>query len=274
MACVIGYPVAHSQSPIMHNAAFRELALDWIYVPFGVAPDDLPAALSGLYALGVRGVNVTIPHKEAVMQLVTSISAEAAAIGSVNTLLRTAAGWHGHSTDGEGFMRGLLEHNVSVTGKRTVIMGAGGAARAVVGALAQAGAGEITIIARHPERAHELQLLGQQNNCPTRVIAWDAGAQAAVAQAELLVNATSIGMTGKADGESPVSAAWIAPGSCVYDLVYNPRITPLLHAAKARNCVTIDGLMMLAAQGAASFSLWTGCEAPLKTMMEALESCL
>ncbi|MEI7834474.1 MAG: shikimate dehydrogenase, partial [bacterium] len=164
VACVIGYPVAHSQSPTMHNAAFRELALDWIYVPFGVAPEDLSAAVSGLYALGVRGVNVTIPHKQAVMRLVSSISAEAAAIGSVNTLVRTAAGWHGHSTDGEGFLRGLVEHGVAVTDKRAVILGAGGAARAVVGALAQAGVGEITIVARHPERAQELQLLGQQNN--------------------------------------------------------------------------------------------------------------
>lgn len=270
---VFGYPVAHSLSPVMHNAAFAELGLDWVYVPFAVASEALASAVVGVRALGIRGVNVTIPHKRAILSLVDRLTPEAEAIGSVNTVAVTADGILGHSTDGPGFLRALRERGFEVAGSRAVVLGGGGAARAVIGALAAAGVGELTIVTRHPERAVDLPHLAvRQGVAPLQVhlLPWDGPVRDALARADLLVNATPIGMAPHDIDRLPVSAEWLPASLWVYDLVYTPRETALLRAAMARGCQTIDGVAMLVYQGAEAFTLWTGLPAPVAVMGAAL----
>ena len=274
---VIGCPVGHSLSPIMHNAAYAAMGLAWVYVPFSVQPADLPAALAGLAALGVQGVNVTIPHKQAVIPFMTELTPAAEAVGSVNTIAFTPAGMRGHSTDGHGFLRGLSERGFSVRGARAVVLGGGGAARAVVGALAGAGAAAVTVVARTPAKAAELPRLAERM-APAHIAAavapWDEGVGDLLAAADLVVNATSIGMAPCGAGDIPVSPAWLHPGLWVYDLVYTPRQTALLQAAAARGCPVIDGVAMLVYQGAEAITFWTGQPAPVAVMEAALTPCL
>lgn len=273
---VLGYPVAHSLSPCMQNSAFAACRLDWVYVPFPVAPAALAEAIGGLWALGVPGVNLTIPHKEAVVPLLASLTPEAAAIGSVNTLLRTPDGWCGHSTDGIGFLCGLQARGAVVSGMRTVVLGAGGAARAVVGALAQAGAASITVVARQAEKAEALAAMATRIAAGALTATGCAWAQAApaVAQADLLVNATPIGMAPHTAAHTPLPAEWLHPGQWVYDLVYTPRETRLLRDAVARGCRPVDGTGMLVYQGAEAFTRWTGQTAPIAVMEAALAAAL
>lgn len=269
---VMGYPVAHSLSPPMHNAAFAALGLDWVYVPFAVAPADVPAAISGLAALGVRGVNVTIPHKHAVIATLDHVTPAARALGSVNTIVFGANGRVGHSTDGPGFLRGLTARGTDVAGSRAVVLGGGGAARAVVGALATAGAHAITVAARTPERARELPALAAAlapGGVAVVVRSWSE-AEEAVRAADVVINATSIGMAGHDPEGMPTPASWLTPGQVVYDLVYTPRETAWLRAAAARGCQTVDGVTMLVHQGAEAFTLWTGVPAPVDVMTAAV----
>jgi len=269
---VMGYPIGHSLSPIMHNAAYAAMGLPWVYVPFAAPPAALATALAGLGALGVRGVNVTIPHKQAVIPFMAELTPAAAAVGSVNTVAITPAGLCGHSTDGHGFLRGLTERGFPVQGARAVVLGAGGAARAAVGALAGAGVAALTIVARTPARAADLPALAQRlapAHIETALASWDdVGVRDLLAQAHLLVNATSIGMTPQHSDEAPVPADWLHPALWVYDLVYTPRRTALLRAAAARGCPVIDGVAMLVYQGAEAIAFWSGRPAPV-TIMEA-----
>ncbi len=274
---VMGFPVAHSLSPPMQNAAFAALGLDWVYVPFAVAPENLPAAVAAVTALGLRGVNLTIPHKAAVLPLLDRVTPAAAAIGSVNTLAVTPDGLLGHSTDGPGFLRALTERGFMPAGTSVVVLGTGGAARAVVGALAQAGVTRITVAARHPDRAAPLRdVAARLAPAPVAVAIhpWDAPAVAtALTEAQLLVNATSVGMAPKI-AQSPVPTGWLHPELWVYDLVYTPRRTALLCAAAQVGCPVVDGTAMLVHQGAEAFTLWTGCEAPIAVMEAALLAAL
>ncbi|HEY3379922.1 MAG TPA: shikimate dehydrogenase [Armatimonadota bacterium] len=274
---VFGHPVEHSLSPAMHNAAFAAQGLDWVYVPFAVRPDALEAALAGAVALNMRGMNVTIPHKQAVLPLLDRLTPDAEAIGSVNTILISAAGTLGHSTDGPGFLRALRERGFPLAGAQVVILGSGGASRAVVGALATAGVAAMTIVARRPERGMGLVVLAKQRApraIEVAVIPWDDGAQAAIAHAQLLVNATSVGMAPHDVGSSPVPQEWLHARLWVYDLVYTPRPTALLSAAVAQGCTTIDGVAMLVYQGAEAYTLWTGQPAPVKVMEAAVTAHL
>ena len=277
---LFGYPVEHSVSPQMHNAAFGALALDWCYVPFSVRLAELGDAVRGVRALGFVGVNVTIPHKEAVVGLVDEVDPTAALIGAVNTIRRVENRLLGYNTDAEGFMRSLRAAGFSPDGRRAAVLGAGGAAKAVTVALAQAGADRLDIVALEEEKdkaAALAALAGRASGGKTSGHAniWSHAALREVAgHADILVNATPIGMHPKSDVDPPVQEDWLREGMWVYDLVYHPRNTRLLEAAERRGCPAVSGVGMLVHQGGLSFQMWTGLEAPLDTMERAVLEAL
>lgn len=269
---VIGDPIEHSRSPQMHNAAFAKAGLDYVYVPFHVRPNDLAAAIAGFKAINIVGINVTLPHKQAVISHLTSISREAELIGAVNTLTFTDEGIHGDNTDAPGVLRALEENeNMSVpVGENVVVLGAGGAARAVVVALALAGVASMTIANRTVERAVALaEEMGQKTGISMQGLGLaDAQLPVAVRESMLLINTATVSM----DATHPllISADWLQPNTIVYDIVYTPPVTPLMRAAAARGCETLGGIGMLVHQGAIAFEKWTGIAPCTETMREAL----
>lgn len=268
---VFGWPVAHSLSPVMHNTAFADLGLDWCYVPFAVAPDSLPQAVAAIRALGIHGVNVTVPHKQAVIPLLDQLTPEAKAIGAVNTILTTEAGLLGHNTDAAGFKRSLLQANFEVRGKRALVLGAGGAARAVVYALLREGA-SITLLNRTPERA--VNLAKSVTGDITAGALDLATVQSWADKSQLVVNTTSVGMWPLVDA-SPWPESVPFPGDALlYDLVYNPRRTRLVNQALQAGARYIDGLWMLVHQGAEAFNLWTGMHPSTELMYRAADQAL
>jgi shikimate dehydrogenase len=265
LAAVIGFPVRHSLSPAMHNAAFRELGLDWIYVACEVAPGAVDAAFAGVRALGLGGLSVTIPHKAAALEAVDEVTDAARAIGAVNTVVPTAGGrLRGDNTDGAGFLASLSDEGFDPTGRVCAVIGAGGAARAVVHALAGAGAAEVVVINRTPARAEATAALAG----PTGRV----GTEADVAGADLIVNATPLGLAGSQD--LPVDPTLLREGQLLVDLVPNPAVTPLMRAARDRGAGVAGGVGMLVHQGALAFGLWTGRSAPVGVMRAAAESAL
>ncbi len=276
VAAVIGWPIEHSVSPPMHNAAFRALGLDWCYVAFAVPPERLPAAISGMQALGLRGLNVTVPHKQALLPLMDELTPAARAIGAANTVIVADGRLRGHNTDAAGFSRALREAGVAPEGLRALVLGAGGAARAVVYALAMAGA-QITLLNRTPERAAALaaEFGGLNRNAQVRVGTLDAATLARVApDAQLVVNTTPLGMWPHSErcpwpDEVPYPA-----GAFCYDLIYNPRETALMRRARAAGAGAADGLGMLVHQGAEAFECWTGVAAPVEVMYRACAAIL
>ena len=254
---IMGSPVAHSLSPAMHNRAFAELSLNKIYVPFPVT--DVAAALQGFRALGVRGVSVTIPHKQAVLPLLDSIDPVAAAIGAVNTLVVEEGRIHGLNTDWLGANRALAEV-MELAGRRVLLLGAGGSARALGFGLREAGA-EVIIASRTPERGRQL---AQDLACEWHDLQTVAGLGA-----DALVNATSVGMA-PASEQSPVPNLDLARFKVVMDIVYSPLETRLLREATQSGCRVVGGLEMLLFQGAAQFEIWTGQAAPLAAMRTEL----
>lgn len=270
---VIGDPVEHSRSPQMHNAAFAKAGLDYVYVPFHVRGDAIGAALAGFQAINVVGINVTLPHKAAVLPYLTSISREAALIGAVNTLTFGAdGGIHGENTDAPGFLRALeSEEGLSVpVGESVVVFGAGGAARAVVVALALRGVGSVTIANRTVGRAVALAAeLGEKTGVSMVGIGLgDSGLPRAVSESRLLVNTATVSMD---DGAVPlISSDWLCSETVVYDIVYTPPVTPLLRLAGVRGCRTLGGIGMLLYQGAIAFEKWTGVVPCIDAMRGAL----
>ncbi len=274
---IIGWPVKHSLSPAMHNAAFVARGMDWAYVPLPVPPQWVKDALLGLRALGFRGANVTVPHKERVMSHLDYIAPEAQAIGAVNTVVVEEDGrmW-GTNTDADGFMNDLLAHEVQVEGKRVLVLGAGGAARAVVYALARAGA-RVTIANRTLGRAVELarQIHTVLPGSSFRVVELTPESLKQEAETHaLLVNATSVGMWPEVEASPWPPGIGFGRIRVVYDLVYRPRHTRLLREAEAWGCRVIDGLGMLVRQGAESWRIWTREAPPVDTMREAVEKAL
>jgi shikimate dehydrogenase len=269
---VIGDPIEHSRSPQMHNAALAKAGLDYVYVPFHVRPDDLAYAITGFKAVNVVGINVTLPHKQAVIRYLTSISREAELIGAVNTLTFVGDEIHGDNTDAPGVLKALEEDgNMSVpVGKDVVVLGAGGSARAVVVALALAGVASITIANRTVERAISLaEEMQQKTDIPMQGMGLaDARLPAAVRRSLLLINTATASM----DPTQPllVSADWLQPNTIVYDIVYTPPVTPLMNAAAERGCRTLGGIGMLVHQGAIAFEKWTGVTPCTQTMRQAL----
>ena len=269
---IIGDPIEHSRSPQMHNAAFAKAGLNYVYVPFHVHPDDLAHAITGFKALNVVGINVTLPHKQAVIPYLTSISREAELIGAVNTLTFVDDEIHGDNTDAPGVLKALEEDgNMSVpVGKEVVVLGAGGSARAVVVALALAGVASITIANRTVERAVSLAEEMQEKTDITMhgMGLADARLPDAVSRCMLLINTSTASM----DPTQPllVSADWLQPNTIVYDIVYTPPVTPLMKAAAERGCPTLGGIGMLVHQGAIAFERWTGVTPCTDTMHRAL----
>jgi shikimate dehydrogenase len=261
---VLGWPLQHTLSPAMHNAALRALGLEWHYLAWSVPPRDLRAAIQGIRALGIVGANVTMPHKKTVLKLMDELSGDARDIGAVNTIQRVGDGrLVGHNTDVDGFREFLAgDAGIDVERRSALVLGAGGAARAIVRALDELGAARIVICARRARVARHVCNIARQ--AQTQAAAWDAVAREAE-RADVLVNATPLGM----HAEEAVSEASFGPGQAVVDLVYQPPATPLVERARAAGADAWGGLGMLVRQGASSFRIWTGLDAPLETMSAA-----
>ena len=304
---MIGDPVRHSLSPVLHNAAFSALGLDWVYLAFAVPPDEVAAALGGVRSLGIDGLSVTMPHKAAVAALVDRLSPAAEQLGAVNTVVRRGGRLDGETTDGEGLLAALrFDEGWDAAGRRCLLLGTGGAARAVALALGRAGASQLLVAGRRLEMA-----------AATALLAGPAGEIGTVDQADsvdIIINATPVGMAGVAGlaetsgqpvgdldaarrrfhpGDSAASAPGgdpdeshppalpldldpgrLGPDQLVVDLVYAPAVTPLLEAARARGATAVNGLGMLIHQAALQFRLWTGEEPPLEVMSAAALSAL
>lgn len=271
IAGVFGYPVKHSASPAMHNAAFDALGMDWAYAPFEVAPENLRAALSGVRAMGMAGVNVTVPLKELVAPHLDSLSPRARLLGAVNTVVNTDGHLAGDTTDGPGFAAALVHAGVFV-GPETnaVVLGAGGSARAVVHALLEAGAA-VTIANRSAARAEEISRQFAFLRQIKTVSLTPEAIGSALAEATLLVNTTSVGMHPNEKDMPPVPENALHPGIFVCDLIYNPGETRLLGLARGHGCGVQNGVEMLVRQGALAFSQWTGIpDPPVEIMREAV----
>jgi shikimate dehydrogenase len=268
LAAVIGDPARHSLSPTIHNAAFAACGLDWVYLAFDVARGHAGRALDAMRTLGISGYSVTMPHKAEVAAAVDERTPEAAALGAVNCVHNLDGVLVGDNTDGTGFLRGLAaDTGFDVAGARCVVLGAGGAARAVVDALARAGASEVAVVNRSSGPAeHAAALAGAAGRV--------AGAVDAVPGADLVVNATPLGMTAHHRGALPCDPALVRPGAVAVDLIYDPLETPWLAALRGRDVVVANGISMLVHQAARQFERWTGHEAPVDVMTEATARAL
>lgn len=259
VAGVIGNPIQHSLSPVLHNAAFAAVGLDWVFVAFEVDDGDAKAALEGMRAFGIDGLSVTMPHKEAVAALVDRRSDDADALSAVNCVVREGGALVGENTDGPGFLDALrVDVGADPDGRCCLVVGAGGAARAVVRALAGVGAAEVIVVNRTADRAEAAAALAGDRGRIGQVEDADG--------AEIIVNATPIGMT---DGASPVPPERLGRGQLVVDLVYEPAVTPLLTAARDRGATAVNGLGMLIHQAAHAFRHWTGEDPPVEAMSAA-----
>lgn len=268
---VFGYPVAENPTIVMQEAGFAALGLQWRYLTIEVRPEQLADAVRGLRAFNMCGINLTIPHKIAVIQHLDALSPEAELIGAVNTVVSDGERLIGHNTDGKGFVRSLQEAGIALPGKEVVFLGAGGAARAMAVETALAGAARITIVNRNAERGQALvDLLNQRTPAAADFVPWQ-GDYAVPAAADILVNATSIGLFPHVTQRPAVDPGSIRPGLLVCDVIPNPPRTAFLQAAAARGAATLDGLGMLVGQGAIAFSMWTGQDAPVDVMRRALE---
>jgi shikimate dehydrogenase len=272
---IIGDPVRHSLSPALHNAALSALGLDWVYVAFPVPEGHAGPAISAARELGIEGLSVTMPHKAAAAGAVDRLTEAAADLESVNTIIRRGRELIGDSTDGEGFIQALVhDEGWHPAGRRCVVLGSGGAARAVILALGRAGAAEVTVVGRRSEMAaRAARLAGPVGG---------TGPVDAVGEAELIVNATPVGMAGVVhlDGRDDqglpldLDGARLGPGQLVVDLVYAPPQTPLLMAARRRGAGAVNGVGMLIHQAALQVRLWTGEEPPLEVMSAAALAAL
>ena len=261
---VMGDPIAHSLSPLLHNTAFGALGLDWVSVGLPVAEGSAPEALAGIRALGLAGVSVTMPHKAAVAGLVDERTPLAQRLGAVNCVIRRGGRLIGDNTDGAGFLASLRRGaGFDPEGRRCLVVGAGGAARAVVVALGQAGASEVVVVNRTPHRAVEVAALAGP--------AGRAGQGDEAGEMDLVVDATPVGMdgAGRAADTPLVDPGALHPGQLACDLVYHPLVTPWLRAAAGRGATIVGGLGMLVHQAALQLELWTGREPPVGAMWTA-----
>lgn len=255
VAAVIGSPVQHSLSPALHNAAFAHLGLDWVYVALHVEPGEAQRAVDAMRVLGLGGLSVTMPHKEAVALAVDELDPAAAALRSVNTVVPLADGTLvGHSTDGAGFVASLLEEGHAVRGRSVCVIGAGAAARSIVDALARAGAADVAVLNRTAATAEEAAALAGR-------VGRVASSGRDALDADIVVNTTPVGMGGygsAAVDPLPIDPAFLRAGHVVADIVYHPRRTALLEAASAVGAATVEGLGMLVHQAAIQQELWHG----------------
>lgn len=267
---VIGDPVTHSRSPLLHNAAFAACGIDAVYVAFPVRAGQGSSAVEAARTLGIHGLSVTMPHKDAVAASVDRRSPAVDALGACNTVVRDGDVLIGHNTDGDGFLSSLrAETGTDVAGLNVLVLGAGGAARAIIDALTRGGVARVTVVNRtlaNAERAASLSPSGRVS----------PGCDAAlVSAADVVINATSLGMTGgPAPEEVGLDPDWIRSGQIVADIVYQPTETPLLRAARDAGAIAVGGLGMLLHQAGLQFELWTGSDAPLAAMASALAGSL
>jgi shikimate dehydrogenase len=270
---VIGYPVAHSLSPVMHNAAISALKADYIYLPFPIKPENLSTAIKGFQAIGVQGFSITIPHKQTIIPLLQAITPEAKIIGAVNTVWFTENGWQGTNTDFLGFIAPLQNLEQDWHHITPIILGNGGASRAVVVGCHSLGCREIHVFGRNQDK---LALFAQSwQNTPLqdvlKVHSWDQ-LEGMVSQSQLLVNTTPVGMYPHVH-DCPLEENVIQniqPKTIVYDLIYTPKPTLFLQKAQAQGAIIIDGLEMLVQQGAKALEIWLAQAVPLNIMREAL----
>lgn len=271
LTALLGSPVAHSISPLMHNEAFQLLDLDYTYLCFEVNEETLPAAVDGLKACGIRGFNLTMPNKNKIVELLDELSPAARLIGAVNTVVNDDGHLTGYNTDGVGYMQAVKDAGYDITGKTITIMGAGGAATAICAQAALDGVEKIHIFARETSRFWDrTQKLAENINStlPCKAVLHENKDTAALAQAisesALLLNATSVGMAPNTEGTIIEDTSLYHPDLIVSDVIYNPRETRLLKEAREAGCRTFNGMYMLLYQGAEAFRLWTGKEMPVK----------
>ena len=269
---VIGSPIGHSVSPAFQQAALDQAGINATYLAYDVSAKELRAFVQGLREPGVLGINITTPHKGAVIPFLDEMDDWATAAGAVNTIVSQDGRLTGHNTDGVGFLRALRdEAGFSPEGRRALVLGAGGSARAVVLALSRSNVAGLTIANRTHSKAQTLAELAQGNGVPALAMGLDQDSLTPVArEADLIVNCTSIGMVrGPDENGAPLLRDQIPPSALVNDLVYNPRVTPLLREAEAAGAKTLGGIYMLVYQGASAFEMWTGKPAPVSVMLEA-----
>jgi shikimate dehydrogenase len=275
---IIGDPVEHSLSPVMHNAAIAHLGLDYIYVPFPVKPGDLATVLEGFKAVNLMGFSITIPHKQEIIPLLSEISEDAANIGAVNTVWRSASGWKGTNTDAEGFIAPLKVMDRDWRKTTPVILGHGGAARAVIAGLANLGCSEIHVVGRNIDKL--ARFYQSWNHAPKitsllKIHNWD-NLSSLISAVDLLVNTTPVGMSPNIEA-SPVEISLmqkLKPTAIAYDLIYTPNPTQFLKLAQAQGIMAIDGLEMLLQQGVAALQIWLQQPVPVDVMRNALKDYL
>jgi shikimate dehydrogenase len=266
---VIGDPIEHTLSPIIHNAAFESLKIDYIFLAFKVRAGEVENAMSGIRALNVHGLNVTMPHKNAVVKYLDQIDPTAKTIASVNTILNKDGRLLGFNTDGVGALNALEQNGVKPRGKKVLLLGAGGAAKAIAYTLSQE-ADHLVILNRTTKQASDLaDLLKQKFNKKINAgVLSPTVIKDNLVDANVLINATSVGMKPNAN-QTPIEPEWLKPDLAVMDIVYNPIETKLAKDAKALGATVVSGVEMLIYQGAASFEIWTACKAPVEVMRKA-----
>jgi shikimate dehydrogenase len=268
---VFGHPVAENPTIVMQEAAFQAMNLNWRYLTIEVYPEDLADAFKGLRAMNFQGINLTIPHKVEVLKYLDEVAPDAQLMGAVNTVRREGERLIGENTDGKGFLRSLREDaNVDPQDKKVVVLGAGGAARAMTVELALAGAAHLIVVNRSPQRGQELvALLNEKTPTQAEFVLWNK-AFTVPPDTDVLVNATSIGLFPNINDKPDLDYQTITTRMTVCDVIPNPPNTPFLREAAARSAKTLDGLGMLVYQGAIGFKMWTGLDAPVAVMREAL----
>ncbi len=276
VCALFGDPVEHSVSPAMHNASFAEKKLDFVYLAFRIREDDLSQAVEAARLLNFRGINITIPHKVNVMSHLDELDPLAEQIGAVNTIVNNDGVLKGYNTDATGFLRALTDRGVSPSDKNIVVLGAGGASRAISFVLAREGA-NLTILNRKEEMDWAVSMAGhisKQFDAGVKALELnDKNLKTSLENAALLVNATSVGMA-PCKEQTPLPAPLLRKDMAVFDIVYNPCLTRLLKDAEEAGAATIGGLDMLVCQGATGFEMWTGVEAPVAVMKEAAAKAL
>lgn len=271
---IIGDPIEHTLSPIMYNSAFKKLGLDYVYVPFRVAKEDLSKAIEGMRALKFKGLNVTIPHKVSVIPFLDKLDFLAERIGAVNTIVNNDGILIGCNTDATGFLQALLEKGIEPKGKNVVVLGAGGASRAVSFILVEKGANLVILnrtLNKATELANQISKIFQRE---VKALPLDKdNLTKTLKEADILVNTTSVGMSPNSE-ETLVTSCFIKSSLIVFDIVYNPLKTKLLKEAETAGAKAIGGLDMLVWQGALAFEIWTGIKAPIELMREEVAKAL
>ena len=269
LTCLLGSPVSHSISPMMHNEAFQALDLDYRYLAFDIAVEELETVVNGLKTMGVRGFNLTMPHKNAMCALCDELSPAAEIIGAVNTVVNENGRLIGHTTDGTGYMQALKEDGIDIIGKKMTLLGAGGAATSIFVQAALDGVKEISIFSRRSpffERAESLiKLLHKKTDCVIHLYDFsdEERLRKEIAESSILINGTSVGMAPNVQESLITDPSFFHKELVVSDVIYNPRETKLLELARKAGCKTQNGLYMLLYQGAEAFKLWTGQDMPI-----------